>query len=139
MRHGHAVMRRLQHDRCVGQVSAPDQVQRTVAGVLLVDDAMEDDVTAQPNAGTRQEGECHDASHDAALHVRRAAAVHSIVFDFRAVRVFRPLAHRLDGHGVDVTVQDQRSAATGALDDTHDIGSSVIIENRLQPAFSEGV
>ena len=51
MGHRDGVARRLQHDRGVRQNAAAYEVERSVARMLLVDDALKDHIAAQPLAG----------------------------------------------------------------------------------------
>ena len=56
MAHGDRIVGGLKHDRRIGLVAAPDQIERAVAGMLLVHDALEDHVAAQRKSGFAEIG-----------------------------------------------------------------------------------
>ena len=129
---GHRVVRRLEDDRGVGRVAASHEVEGAVAGVFLIDDALHDDVPPELGAGAPEVGESHNGGHQSALHVRRAAPVHQAVLDLGAEGIPRPFVGWLDGHGIDMAVEDQGAAAAGVSEYRDHVRPARIVEDPLQ-------
>ena len=105
--------------------------------MLLIDNALKDHVPPQLRPGFVQVGHGHECSHQAALHVRGAAAVHQSVHEFSPEGITRPFAFRLDGDRIDVTVQDQGAATPGAAENTDHVWAVVVVQDFLKAAFLE--
>ena len=86
---------------------------------VMVHHGLEDQVPGKRHPGGRLRGRGHRG--DRALHVRDACGVHPAVLDPRVERVVAPPAF-MDS-GVEVAVQDQREARSGALDRGDHIGA----------------
>ena len=98
---------------------------------------MENDVALQADPGPVQVGQRHQCGHDAAFHIRRAAAEHAAVDDLGPERLFSPPVSRLDGHRVSMAVEDQRASATRAAQDAQHIGAPRVVQAVFQAARLE--
>ena len=113
---------RLRHHDHVGARPVLDHVQRAKArGILLRDDAGEDQVAREREAGSLQRDHRRELSGDAALHVDGAAAGQLAVCHLGRERR-RHLARR---HGVDMAVEHQRRAAAFSLQCADDVAAPV--------------
>jgi hypothetical protein len=132
-----AVLGRFEHHCRVRADAARDEVERAVARVLLVHDALHDDLAPQRHARLAQVGHGHDRGHEPALHVGGAAPVHEAVLDVGAEGRMAPLAGGLDGDAVDVPVEDERAPAARALEASDDVRPPAVVQHVLQAARAQ--
>jgi hypothetical protein len=132
-----AVLRGLEHDRRIGLDASRDEVEGPVARVLLVHDALDDDLPPQRHAGLAQVRHRQHRRDEPALHVGRAAPIHEAVLELRAEGRMAPLPRGLDRHAVDVAVEDQRTPAAGAREAADHVGPAAVVEHALEAALAQ--
>ena len=96
----------LGDDRRVGPVAAAG-VERAVAGDLLLDHALDDQVASEPDLELAQQPRQEEVERHAALHVEGAAAEHPGADDLGRPRIVGPGRDRFRADDVDVAVEDQ--------------------------------
>ncbi len=139
MAYEYSIIRRLEHHSRISLIAAPDEIERAIAGMLFVDNGLENHVAAQLNAGFLQIGQGEERGHQASFHVGGAAPVHQAIFDDGAERIMPPLIARLDSYGVYVGVQDQRAATACAPEDADDVRPVTIGKDIDKATLHEGL
>ena len=112
---------RLGEDAAVGAVAAQHRRQRAVAAAFFIDDAFQQQIAAQAQAGSLQRRHAQPIRHTATLHIRRAAPINPPIDQFAAEGWIAPGLGRADRHDVDVTVQLERAAAACTAPAANDI------------------
>ena len=116
VRDGDMQVRRLGHDAGVGAPLGHERFGAD-AGVLLVDDAGDDETAGVEAAGLGDDAGGANHRRDAALHVLRPAAVDAAVALGRIERT----GHAGDADRVDVSAEHQRSSRRPALEHPDDV------------------
>jgi hypothetical protein len=118
-------------DGGVGARALVQAQQRAVTRCLVLEHELGDDVATQAAAGCALEQ--RQAEYDASLVVEGAAAVDHALLDRAGERGVAPVAAVAFGHGVEMAVQDQRSAPARAGSDGDEVSAALYrAERRLR-------